>query len=144
MAHQLNPDQDDANIAYGRFLHKISYKRNRLKEPLLEGGRPDRIEKSNGQILFVEIKKSSHSKKSAEMQLAYNLYKLEQQGIQAIGELRFPEERKRQLVELTPSIRDELLYAEAEIIQIAAMPKPPKAKKIPFCRACGYNEFCWS
>lgn len=144
MAHQLNPDQDDVNIAYGRFLHEISYQRGRLKEILLEGGKLDRIEKANGQILIVEIKKTSHSKKSAEMQLAYNLYKLEQQGIHAVGELRFPEERKRQLVELTPAIRDELCHVEIEIKQIAAMPKPPRAKKIPFCGTCGYREFCWS
>jgi len=78
------------------------------------------------------------------MQLLFYLYRLKQQGIKAKGELLIPKERKRIPVELTDENKRELENAIADIREILEMDKPPLLKRIPFCRNCAYNEFCWA
>lgn len=65
-------------------------------------------------------------------------------GIEATGELLFPEERKKEMVEWTPEEKSVLDQAVEEIRKIAKMPVPPKPNKIKFCGKCAYKEFCWA
>lgn len=75
MAHRLEPDPEDDNIQYGRFLHQFSHQR-RKKEVSLGHVILDIIREENGRVIIGEIKKSSKYMTSARMQLLYYLREL--------------------------------------------------------------------
>ena len=58
--------------------------------------------------------------------------------------LLYPTEKKRVDIELTESLEDEINHIEKNIIKITEAEKPPLPKKIPFCRNCGYKEYCFA
>jgi CRISPR-associated exonuclease Cas4 len=78
------------------------------------------------------------------MQLGYYLWRLAEEGMEASGEILVPEERKREVMELTPELRGEVEEMVANIETLVREPAPPSAVKIPFCKKCAYAEFCWS
>ena len=92
----------------------------------------------------MEVKKSSKFRQSSYYQLLYYLYILEKRGIEARGELLFPEERRKEKVELTDVSRERLENTINEIKKLTAIPRPPEPKKIVFCNNCAYNEYCWA
>jgi len=142
-AHEVNPSLENPYLEIGKLIGEESYKR--AKKEIVAGNlKIDMIEKANGKTVIAEIKKSSKGEKAAEMQLLFYLYRLKQQGIKAKGELLIPKERKRIPVELTDENKRELENAIADIREILEMDKPPLLKRIPFCRNCAYNEFCWA
>lgn len=143
MAHQISPDEDDPNIAYGRFLQEISYNREK-KEAMVGNSRLDIIEQRDGTIVVSEVKKTSRHEKSATMQLLFYLKELHERGVEAYGELRFPEERRRKTVVLSDESLEKLRQVEANIIELIKSDKPPLPVKTKWCRNCGYAEFCWS
>ena len=78
------------------------------------------------------------------MQLAYYLKELKEVGIEVEGELRFPTEKGKMRIKLDEALEKELLEAVKSIQEIFNYEKPPLPQKIPFCRKCAYDEFCWS
>lgn len=142
MAHGLNPDQDNPYIDLGRLVHETSYKREK-KEIVFDNVKMDIITDGDDQIVVAEIKKSSRFEKSATMQLAFYLNKLKDAGIEATGELRFPTEKRREKIELSDGILNELEIACEDIKAIILMENAPKPEKCKYCQSCGYNEFCW-
>ena len=62
----------------------------------------------------------------------------------ARGLLLFPKERKREMIELTPELEEELEEVFNKIYMIIMKETPPAFKKIVYCKHCGYKEFCWS
>lgn len=143
MSRQLVPDQHDENVEWGRFLHENAYARSK-KEIDLGNNKLDLITQQGGQFLVAEVKKTASYKKSATMQLLYYLYSLKTVGIEAKGELRFPEQKKKETVELTPEAEVELERAIKDIRRIMAHEMPPKAGKIKYCPKCAYQEMCWA
>jgi CRISPR-associated exonuclease Cas4 len=143
MKHQIAPDQEDEALDIGRFISETYYQRNK-KEISIGNIVVDRIRKEDGQLVIGEVKKSSRYLKSAKMQLLYYLDTLREMGIDAKGELLFPEERKKETVEWTEEAKQELKQAVADIRRIARMPVPPSPKKISFCAKCAYREYCWA
>jgi CRISPR-associated exonuclease Cas4 len=144
MSRQLIPDQEHPYLEIGRLIDESSYARER-KKINFENVVLDFIRSEDGQELVVgEVKKSSRAEKSAKMQLAYYLYRLKEAGIRAKGILSFPQERKRQTVELTPEVEQALADIFAEIKQIIQLEKPPPFQKVSYCKHCGYKEFCHS
>lgn len=143
MAHNIVSDQDDPNIDIGRFMHENSYKRKK-KEISIGGIKVDVLDKKDGYLMIGEIKKSSKFMKSSKMQLAYYLLELKRNGLEGRGVLMFPRERKRETIELTDELIEELEGAEKDIIEICNRPYPPKPNKINMCKNCAYAEFCWS
>lgn len=143
MAHKIVPDQDDPNIDLGRFIHENSYTRMK-KEMSLGNIKMDIVGNKNGQLVIGEVKKSSKYIESAKMQLSYYLLEMKRVGIEAVGVLMFPKERKRIEIELGDELQDELEQVEKEILKICYEPYPLPPKKIHFCKSCGYREFCWS
>lgn len=143
MKHQIAPDSEDENLEIGRFIHEYRY--GRSKQELEIGSiKIDRLANRKGHLVVQEVKKSSRFMKSAKMQLLYYLYTIRQMGIEAKGELLFPEERKKEVVEWTEAAQQELEQAIADIRRIARMPVPPPPKKISFCAKCAYREYCWA
>jgi len=143
MAHQINPDEDDPNIEYGRFLQRFSYGRER-KEGAIGSSKVDIYKPASGRMVVIEAKKSSRFLRSAKMQTLFYLKQLKERGVDAEGEIRVPDERKRIPVVLTDEALKEIQELENEILDtiLRDMPEPPK--KIAWCRNCAYREFCWS
>ncbi len=144
MLHQVNPDEDDANMDLGRFIHEMTYGRDKSKEISLGNIRLDIVRQDKEGLVIGEVKKSSKYLKSARMQLAFYLSELKRRGIEATGELLFPKEKKKETVTLTEDIEKELMKAIAAIRCIAAESRPPQARKIGLCKNCAYKEFCWA
>lgn len=144
MSRDITPDEEDPLLDLGRAVHETSYKEIRKKEILLEGIKIDIIKDREDKKIICEVKSSSRYIKASLMQLYYYIYRLEEMGIEAVGELVIPKEKKRITVELDESNRQQLLSQLSIIRQIVAMNKPPEAVFIPFCRRCAYRYFCWS
>lgn len=113
------------------------------KEVVFENLKIDLVKKENNDVVVAEIKKSSKAKKSAQLQLAYYLYRLKEIGITARGELLFPKEKKREKVVLTKELESTLQAVLLDIEEISNREKPPELKKILYCRNCAYRDFCW-
>ncbi len=142
MAHEINPEQDNPFIEIGRLIHEDSYPREKKGFETSEM-KIDLIKSAKGKTIVGEVKKSSRFLKSATMQLAYYLLRLSEMGMETLGELLIPKEKKRIKVELTPELELELEKAFASIREIIAQDKPPEPVKIRFCNRCAYKEFCW-
>ncbi|MED1419945.1 MULTISPECIES: CRISPR-associated protein Cas4 [Bacillus] len=141
--HQIAADQDDENLDIGRFISEHRYQNNK-KEVVIGNIKVDRVRMHGQQLIIGEVKKSSRFKESARYQLLFYLDTLKQMGIEAKGELLFPEERRREVVEWTPEAKEKLDEAIRDIRLIASQPVPPPPKKINFCRKCAYREYCWA
>ncbi len=145
MGHQINPDEDNPNIALGRFIHDFSYSRLEKRKELNFGhSKIDFLKTDGNEVVVCEVKKSSRHKKSARMQLLFYLNELSELGIKARGELRFPQERKIEHVILDDEAKKELAIAREDIRNILNLSIPPKPRKQSYCRDCGYNYLCWA
>lgn len=143
MARNIIADQDDANMDFGRFLQEKVYQREK-KEISIGHLKLDVIKKERGKLVIGEVKKSSKYEKSAQMQLAFYLYELKKVGIEAVGELLFPLEKKRQSIELNEELIQEITITKKQILQLIYEKKPPEPQKIHFCKPCAYAELCWA
>ena len=143
MSRELNPEEDNDLMDLGRAIHEFSFKRDE-KEIAVEGMKFDIVRNDNGKIKVYEIKKSSRFELPSRMQLAYYLYRLKKEGIEAEGELLIPKEKKREKVMLDENLTRELERAISEIQRIIDQERAPEARKTRFCAKCAYAEFCWS
>nr|WP_231475394.1 CRISPR-associated protein Cas4 [Persephonella sp. KM09-Lau-8] len=141
IGHGIEADQESDFLLLGKHIHEIFYKRQK-KEFMIDN--TIKIDILPSKKVIGEIKKSSKYLKSAKMQVAFYLYYLKQKGINIEGELLIPEERKKEKVKLTPNLEKELEEAIKEIKKILKMDRPPRPKKIPYCKNCAYKEMCWS
>ena len=142
-SRQINPDESDENMTWGRYLHEHAYEREK-KELSFGSSKFDWVKGKDGEMVVVEVKKTNRYIKSSTMQLLFYLYTLKQQGIIATGELRFPEQKQIEKVELNEENELELLQSMAEIERIMEQKLPPPASKIKYCGKCAYQELCWA
>lgn len=142
MARQITPDEDHPSLELGRFIHDHSYEREK-KELTVGHLKVDVVKHEHGQLVVGETKKSSRYRKSARMQLLFYLDELRMRGVNARGELCFPQEKRKERVELTDADIKELDSTRREILRIVYLAEPPAPKRIDLCRGCGYREFCW-
>lgn len=143
MAHQLEPERDFGLLAEGRLNQEAHYKRAN-KELSLPGMRLDQVRREGGRLIVSEVKKTSRFLPATRLQLGYYLWRLSEEGMEASGEILVPAERKREIVELTPELKEEVESTVATIEALVRELGPPPARKIPFCKRCAYAEFCWS
>ena len=143
IARHIVPEQDHTNLELGRFLQETAYTRNK-KEVTVGHLKFDLIKKKDGQLVVGEVKKSSRYQESATMQLALYLYELKELGIEARGELLFPEEKKRINVALTPELEQKIEQVKKDILRIVYLESPPQPVKGKYCRNCAYGNFCWA
>lgn len=143
MAHNILPDQDNANIDLGRFIGENTYQRDK-KEIAIGHIKVDVLRKDKGKLVVGEVKKTSKYEKSAMMQLGLYLLEMKEKGVEASGELLFPKEKKKVKIELTEEMIAEIDKARRDILRIIYKGMPPPPEKIKFCRNCAYSEFCWS
>lgn len=143
ISHQITPDQGNANITLGNFIHDFAYARER-KELVVGSSKMDVFRVSDGELVVGEVKKSSKYRHSARMQLAFYLAELQDRGVAARGELRFPKERQTEAVLLDDHTRQELEQVKKDILHIVYLAQPPLPVRSNFCKKCAYAEFCWS
>lgn len=141
-SHDIQMEQESDIVALGRLTHEEHYSRDTSKDEfMLEGIKLDRVT-SDGYIH--EVKKSDRAETAHVWQLKYYLWVLKQNGFGDLkGVLEFPTQRKRVEVSLSAEDENEIAAKREAIHEIVAMPQPPKAQKIPFCRQCSYRELCW-
>lgn len=143
MSRQIIPDQQNPYIELGRLIDEESYSRDK-KKINLDNIVIDLIRAEDEDILIGEVKKSSKAKESAKMQLLFYLYVLKEKGLKTKGILLFPEEKKREYVELTEELENKIITLIEQIEYTILQELPPTFKKINFCKNCGYKEFCLS
>ena len=142
MGHQVIPDQENDNIVIGRAIAEHSYGREH-KEIALDHAKIDTMVVRDGTVCISEVKKSSRYHQSALMQLAFYLEQMQEHGMEARGELRFPKEKIREDVILDDILKKELQRTKQEVDCILQREKPPVPQKNKYCRTCAYTEFCW-
>ncbi len=142
MGHALEPFPEHELLALGRLLQERSYSRER-KEVALPGMRLDLLGRGGKTLVVAEVKRSSGEREAHLLQLGYYLLRLREMGLEAQGELRYPEERRVERVALTPELEARVREAEEALQELLAQPAPPPPKRIPACSGCAYFEFCF-
>ena len=137
---RLEPLSD--RVALGQLLHERAYPDLPRREVLLDDLiKVDLLEHSQK---ILEVKHSRKLVDAARLQVAYYLLYLRWLGAgELTGELRFPKERRKEEVRLTPELEAQVIEALHDIQRIEAMPAPPEAPFMPICRVCAYCELCW-
>ena len=141
--HAIEGDCDNDYLKQGNYIHQESYKKyqkgkNNIGYPL------DTIQYKEGKLIVGEVKKSSHCINSAKLQLAYYLYQLNNEGLEAEGMLQFPEEKKTVTVILTENLKQEVMQTLNEVEKLVSQKLPPKAEWKRVCEHCSYCESCWA
>lgn len=143
MSRQICPDEDNVHLELGRLIDSRAYGRER-KEVHLGHLSLDLVRRGEEDFVVGEVKKSSRARDAARMQLAFYLCELKEMGIQARGELLFPEERRREQVVLDDNLIQQVTDLKKRITDVIFRDTPPPLKKIPFCSKCAYAELCWA
>ncbi|MCL6633563.1 MAG: CRISPR-associated protein Cas4 [Alicyclobacillus herbarius] len=143
MAHQITPDEDDEQLVIGRVLHEMRQARG-AKEVEIGASKVDLLRTEGGALIVTEVKKSAKASQSARMQMLYYLLELKERGIEAMGELVFSEERRKEAVVLTPEEELRLKALIQELRGALSQPIPPAPERISYCRRCAYAEYCWA
>lgn len=143
ISHGINADQENEYMEIGKHIHENAYSRQK-KEIDLGNIKIDVIDNKDGSIIIQEIKKTSKYLKSATMQLLYYIYEMKESLIEAKGILLFPEEKKREYVELDEGSKKELEETIEEIYKIINLEKPLLPIRCKYCRNCAYGELCWA
>lgn len=143
MARCIDPDERNELLILGRLVDESRYQRE--KHNISFGNNRFDIARKEGETLVIsEIKKSSRSLKAAQLQILHYLYELKKNGVEARGELLFPEERKKEQVLLNKESMQELDALYSVIQETTRCLKPPEPVRVGYCKTCAYNEFCWS
>ncbi|MCX7981242.1 MAG: CRISPR-associated protein Cas4 [Bacteroidia bacterium] len=143
----ITMERGNAYVEQGRVLHQQAYGPKLRKERWLSGlVRLDYTEKG----VIVEIKRSRRVPRGARAQLLFYLYALKryvgwpaEEPFPITGEVRYPRERRKEEVVLTPETEQEVEGWIREIQQVTALPKPPEVPWKRICASCAYAELCW-
>lgn len=143
-SHFIQMEKSSELVALGKQLHETSYKRE--KEALIDSKIAIDFVKKGNQIVLHEVKKSPRLQKAHEWQLLYYLYYLKKEkGIQnAIGEIDYPLQREKILIELTQEKEQELEKMLEKIREIVLSKECPTPTKKAYCKKCSYYELCYT
>lgn len=129
-------------VALGKLLHERAYPDMPRREVLIDDLIKIDLLEHEGKLL--EVKHSRKLVDAARLQVAYYLLYLRWLGAgELVGELRFPKERRKEEVRLTPELEAQVTEALRDIQRIEQLPSPPRAEFMPICRVCAYCELCW-
>lgn len=144
MSRAISPEEDNYFLTVGRLIHGESYSLMNVKEIEMEGAKIDFVTEKNGETIVAEIKKSSKSFESGEIQLLYYIKKLKEIGIQTTGQLRFPAEKKIINVVLDEEKEKILDTKLSELSKVILYEQPPKITESAYCKKCGFQSLCFS
>lgn len=140
--HRLEQEAEDDLVLLGRLTHESSFSRQQMREVDIDGFL--RVDFTQDGIVH-EVKHGQEMAQAHRMQLAYYLYQLRLRGVETHGVLHFPNQRRKEQVELTPEVEAELQGVIRQVETLRQQPLPPQVEKpMRICRSCAYEEFCWS
>jgi len=139
-SRRINYTNDYMEI--GKMVHEKSY-RLRQREVVFAESVAFDIVRSGDKFEVYEIKKSSAALNAAKWQLKYYLYLLKKEGVNAVGYLLIPKEKKRLTINLTKEDCMKIEKILRQIIRIISSERPPKPKRGKYCEKCSYRDFCW-
>lgn len=129
-------------VALGRLLHERAYPDLPRKEILIDN--LIKIDLVEAESKLLEIKHSKRLIDAARLQVAYYLLYLRYVGAKDIvGELRFPKEKRKEEVRLSPDLELKVKEALEGVRETEGLPEPPEASYSSLCRLCSYAELCW-
>jgi CRISPR-associated exonuclease Cas4 len=146
--HAIEGYRDHELLALGRLLAESAYPRER-KELALPGMKVDVLRRrpadadEDEALVIGEVKRSPRAQHAQRLQLGYYLLRLREAGLHVRGELRYPEQRRMEPVELTPELEAAVREAIARVEALLRRPQPPPPVRIQACTHCAYYEFCW-
>jgi len=139
-ANNVNMNYDDSNIDIGNQIQDSSFSRENTRNVLIDG--TIAVDIIEGEDRIYEVKKSSALKKPAVMQLKYYLWYLKKnKGLELKGELKIPEEKKTEIIELTEEDEEEIQEIVDEIRDIITRDKPPEADLENLPENATYSDF---
>jgi CRISPR-associated exonuclease Cas4 len=143
---QLMMEAHSPFVELGRLIHHEALHERPSREPTLtevpiEGFA--RIDKIAGELVY-EIKRSPRKQEAHRLQLLYYLYLLRERGLNLKGVLHYPEQNRREIVELDDEGLQTLQNALEALQQLRNSPLPPQVPRpMTICRTCAYQELCW-
>lgn len=141
MSREITPNEDSPTLDVGRAVHEVFY-RKMLKDVSMEGVKIDLLKRAEGAVC--EVKASSKFVEAARFQLLYYIFRLREYGVNSIGWILIPMEKRKIAVRLDKDSERMLLKALSEIKEVVKLEHPPAPMKTPYCRKCAYREFCWA
>ena len=147
--HHISMEHTSDLVQLGKLVHEESYERDAREifqtELALFGGESFRLDRITADGVIHEIKKSDKMEEAHIWQLKFYLWCLKQLDIWPVrGVLEYPKQRHTVKVELAEDDEQRLREMEQEITELCALPQPPRVGKMPICKKCAYNEFCWA
>lgn len=141
--HDINLNCFDDNVLIGRQVHEKSYGR-KTRNVCIDGCIAlDVLDTGGGGVTVFEVKKSSKLVEPVRMQVYYYLWYLKHnKGVEARGLLKYPREKKEELLELNGEVEGEIEGVIKEIPMVLSLSEPPKAVRKPYCRRCSYFDLC--
>lgn len=143
-SHFVTMEQSSDLVSYGKFIHETSYGAHQ-KEIVIDNRIAIDFVQKGDVLLLHEVKKGKRLERAHRYQLLYYLYYLKElKGVENVaGEIDYPLLRKKEKVELTEAIKEELKGILKGIQEVIALPEPPQPSYLKICRRCAYFEFCW-
>ncbi len=137
----LGTEGSSDRVALGRLTHETTFANERLREVQLEGF--VQIDFTESGVVH-EIKHSRAVERAHRLQLAYYLYVLRARGVETVGVLHYPRQRRKETVPLTPELEAELQQALDAVEALRSQPQPPQVPHpMSLCQNCAYQELCW-
>lgn len=139
---RLEQENNSEMVALGRLTDETSFPRDRQRGVDIEGFA--RLDFTSRGIVH-EVKHGPSMRRAHRLQVAYYLAVLRERGIETVGILHYPRQRRRERVELTPELERELrdILVGIARLRTATLPPPVMGSK-RLCRNCAYEELCWS
>lgn len=146
LQRQLAMEPHSPYVELGRLVHQQAlepspHAENAYTEVPIENFA--RVDKIAGELVY-EIKRSPRKSEAHRLQLLYYLYLLRERGLNLKGVLHYPEQNRREIVELDATGLETLQRALDAVQQLRQQPLPPHVPKpLTICRTCAYQELCW-
>ncbi len=130
------------NVALGQLVHGESYADKGHKDVLIDGLL--RLDFTDAGAVH-EVKKSRGGQRATLFQLLYYLYYLKhEKGVETVGVIDYPKQRRREEVALTPELEAEVEQVIDGVRATRERPLPPAVPApMPICKKCAYQDLCW-
>lgn len=137
----LNLERENEDVNIGKLIDENFYK-NENKHINIDG--TINIDFLKKWRVVHDIKKSKSIEEASRWQMKYYLYYLQSKGVNVEkGLIDYPLLKEREEVYLLEEDIQKIENIIKEILEIKALPYPPKLIKISICPKCSYYEYCF-
>ncbi len=157
-SHHLECEHDSDLVRRGKLLHQYSYMREEKEIDIDQRMVLDWYDRDRNVVC--EVKSSDHQEEAHRWQVLFYLWYLKHKGMRVasgieeagampqergtIGELRYPRQKQRMVVVLTPEAEQRMEQEVLpEIFAIVQQEQVPERRRKDICSACAYYELCF-